>query len=79
MDNVLKQIIKDYCANKISLFEFENKVLEFPIIPLADDFINELLEDIATTKGEVTDEEKQDRLMTEFELKGKLKKIINED
>lgn len=75
----LNDIINKYINGELTLFDFENEVLEFPITPLADDFINELLEDIAyTTTVELTEEDKRNSLMSESDLKNKLKVYLNQ-
>ena len=76
--NLLK-IINDYYSDKISLFDFETKLIEFPdnVSEETEYLIAEIQEDIGyTTKGKLTEEYKRYGLITENDLKNKLHKYL---
>ena len=80
IDVNLIKIINDYYNDKISLFDFETKLIEFPFNNVSEEteyLIAEIQEYVGyTTKGKLTEEDKQDGLMTENDLKNKLHKYL---
>ena len=77
MEN-LKILIKKYVDGKLTLFDFENEVLKFPIKPMTDEFLTVLLEDIGyTSKGFITEADKQSGIISEKELKQRLRDYLN--
>lgn len=72
----LEIIVKLYLNNQITLSHFENYILD--IIKYSDsEILYEILEDIAyTTTGILSDEDKQLNLMSETDLKSKLRQYF---
>ena len=64
----------------LTLFDFETKIINFPVENISEtteDLINEIQEDIAyTTTAGLTEEDIKNKLMSENNLKNKLKAYL---